>query len=188
MLPTGPLMMEHRVIERLIAVMHREMVRISGALADNPGAAPINPGFIDAAVDFIRTYADKTHHGKEEAILFVECGRKDLAPEHRALLNELLGDHTFGRQTTGSLLQAKEDHLRGDQEAVTVILQNMARLTEFYPRHIHKEDHHFFPLCMDYFSQAEKDEILRRMWEYDQKMIHEKYRLVVEGLEEGGKG
>jgi hypothetical protein len=41
---------------------------------------------------------------------------------------------------------------------------------------------------MDYFSQAEKDEILRRMWEYDQKMIHEKYRLVVEGLEEGGKG
>jgi hemerythrin-like domain-containing protein len=32
--------------------------------------------FIDTAVDFIRTYADRCHHGKEEDILFRNLAKK----------------------------------------------------------------------------------------------------------------
>lgn len=183
MLPIGPLMAEHRLIERMIALVQKEITRMQAALAGNPETPWVNPGLIDTAVDFIRLYADKTHHGKEEDILFAECDKKDLAPEHRALLNELLAEHDIGRQTTRTLLQAKEQYIRGDKEKVDVILHSMAKLVNFYPRHIHKEDHHFFKPSMEYFSQEEKDAILQRMWEFDRKMIHEKYRLVVEKLE-----
>ncbi len=33
---------------------------------------------------------------------------------------------------------------------------------------------------MDYFSGAEQQAMLDRFWEFDRKMIHEKYRRVVE--------
>jgi hemerythrin-like domain-containing protein len=176
-------MMEHRLIERMIALMRQEMERIQTALAQDPETPAVNPGFIDVAVDFIRTYADKTHHGKEEDILFMECTKKNLSAEHRTLLDELLADHNFGRQTTHRLLQAKENYLRGDTAATGEILGNMSKLAVFYPKHIDKEDNHFFVPCMEYFSQQEKDEMLNRMWERDRQMIHEKYRGVVEGLE-----
>jgi len=41
-----------------------------------------NPLFIDIAVDFIRMYADRTHHGKEEDILFRDLEKKSLSPNH----------------------------------------------------------------------------------------------------------
>jgi len=63
MKPIGPLMREHRLIERMIALMGREIEQINAS-------GKVNTGFLMVAVDFIRTYADRTHHGKEEDILF----------------------------------------------------------------------------------------------------------------------
>jgi len=65
MLPIGPLMIEHRLIEKMIKVIQKEVE--TWKREDR-----INPEFVDAAVDFIRVYADKCHHGKEEDILFRE--------------------------------------------------------------------------------------------------------------------
>ena len=63
MLPIAPLMIEHRLIEKMIVVIRKEIDRYESE-------GNINPEFIDAAVDFIHVYADKCHHGKEEDILF----------------------------------------------------------------------------------------------------------------------
>jgi hemerythrin-like domain-containing protein len=59
----GPLMIEHRLIERMLKV-------VEGVVADIEATQKVDPVFIDTAVDFIRFYADRTHHGKEEDILF----------------------------------------------------------------------------------------------------------------------
>jgi hemerythrin-like domain-containing protein len=59
MLPTAPLMIEHRLIEKMIAVIRKEIDR-----CESEGS--INLEFIDAAADFIRIYADRCHHEKEE--------------------------------------------------------------------------------------------------------------------------
>ncbi|MFW9957485.1 MAG: hypothetical protein ACFFCT_05390 [Candidatus Odinarchaeota archaeon] len=55
-LPVGPLMIEHRLIERMISVMGKEIKRIQKN-------REVDPKFIDTAVNFIRTYADQCHHG-----------------------------------------------------------------------------------------------------------------------------
>jgi hypothetical protein len=39
---------------------------------------------------------------------------------------------------------------------------------------------------MEYFSEAEQDDMLEEMWEFDRGMIHEKYYSVVERLENRG--
>jgi hemerythrin-like domain-containing protein len=52
----GPLMIEHRLIERMLSV-------IKVALSKIESKHEIDPVFVDIAVDFIRMYADRTHHG-----------------------------------------------------------------------------------------------------------------------------
>ena len=183
MLPIGPLMIEHRLIERMIALMRSELTRIKDNVAVDPEFAFVDPVFIDTAVDFLRTYADRCHHGKEEDILFEELERKNLSTEHRRIMDELIEEHKVSRATTGALIKAKESHLRQEPEALEHILSHMRTLAQLYPKHIDKEDKHFFIPCMEYFSQEEKDDMLARMYEFDRQMIHEKYRLTVEGIE-----
>jgi hemerythrin-like domain-containing protein len=183
MQPIGPLMIEHRLIERMLDLMEQEFARIKANIDVDPEFAFVDPIFIDTAVDFIHTYADRCHHGKEEDLLFAALAAKDLAPEHRQMMEELIKDHAWARETTANLVKAKEGYLLEAPGALTDLMARMEELLAFYPRHIDKEDKHFFIPCMGYFSEAEQADLLARMQEFDRQLIHEKYRNVVEGIE-----
>jgi hemerythrin-like domain-containing protein len=176
MKPIGPLMVEHRLIERMIAIVKDELNKINkGKKAD--------PLFIDTYVDFARTYADRCHHGKEEAILFRDLAKKQLSPGHKKTMDELVEEHVFARKTVGELVAAKDRYIEGDRDALNDVTAKLAALAEFYPRHIEKEDKHFFFPILDYFTKQEQDAMLQEFWEFDRKQIHEKYQKVVEKLE-----
>lgn len=172
----GPLMIEHRLIERMLSV-------IKGVLARIESGHKVDPVFVDIAVDFIRVYADRTHHGKEEDILFRKLNNKPLKDEDRQLMKELIEEHEFGRLTTKALVDANTRYRNADDTALREISAKLQTLTEFYPRHIEKEDKVFFPSSRNYFTDDEDQAMLAEFWEFDRKMIHEKYKTVVEGLE-----
>ena len=172
----GLLMIEHRLIERMLSV-------INVALSKIESKHEIDPVFVDIAVDFIRVYADRTHHGKEEEILFRELKNKPLSNEDQRVLNELIREHMLGRQTTQALVIANTRYRNGDKTALADIVDKFKTLIEFYPKHIEKEDKVFFPASRAYFTDEEDQVMLAEFWEFDRKMIHEKYRLVVEVLE-----
>jgi hemerythrin-like domain-containing protein len=176
MMPIGPLMKEHRLIERMIALMEKELQRLK------EGEEP-DYDFIDTAVDFIRTYADRCHHGKEEDILFRELARKPLSEEHSRTMRELIEEHAYSRRTTGALAAARERHAQGDSQALGAVVSALQDLVQLYPAHIQKEDKRFFVPCMNYFSREEQDEMLEEYWEFDKRLIHEKYAAVVAQLE-----
>lgn len=173
----GLLMKEHRVIERMIA-------HIRNALPEIETTRRVDPVFIDIAVDFIRMYADRTHHGKEEDILFRNLDKRSLSPEDRSMMEDLIQEHVFGRRTTQALVEANERYRNGDQPALTDIAEKLRTLVDFYPRHIEKEDKTFFPSSRNYLADEEDQAMLTEFWEFDRKMIHEKYKSVVEGLEQ----
>ncbi|MFW9831633.1 MAG: hemerythrin domain-containing protein [Candidatus Thorarchaeota archaeon] len=175
MMPIGPLMIEHRLIERMIGLMREELGRIRDTTR-------VNSRFIDTAVDFLRTYADRTHHGKEEDILFRELSKKSLTAKHQKIMDELVDEHIIARKTVGRLIEANTKYMQGDNKAVDEILRLLEKLVNFYPEHIRKEDKDFFIPCMDYFSQQEQQDMLNEFWEFDRKMIHEKYKKVIENL------
>ena len=175
MKPRGPLMIEHRLIEKLAAAAQQEI----GVMQAQRQA---NTLLIDTLVDFFRTYADRTHHGKEEEILFRDLAKKELSPEDARLMQELIEEHKFGRQTVSELVQAKADYMDGREGALQNILDKMTALLGFYPAHIAKEDKVFFPNSERYFSEEEQAAMLAEFWEFDRYMIHEKYRAVVAAL------
>jgi len=176
MMPIGYLMIEHRLIERMIKLIRDELNRIIKK-------KKANLIFIDAAVDFIKTYADKCHHGKEEDILFKELSKKQLLPEHKKMMQTLLEEHKMGRQAVGELINAKERYGRGNPAALKLITRHLKWLSEFYPKHIAKEDKGFFIPSMKYFSQREQDSMLVKFCEFDNSGIQETYRNIVKSLE-----
>jgi hemerythrin-like domain-containing protein len=172
MKPRGSLMIEHRLIEKMIEIIKQKVKEIETT-------SQVDPIFIDAAVDFIKIYADKTHHGKEEDILFRDCIKKNMSVEDVTIMNELIEEHKYGRKTVAELVEAKEKYVKGDN-TLDIIIEKLTALTEFYPKHIEKEDKLFFPNSEKYFTETELNEMLNEFWEFDKKMIHEKYKLVVE--------
>jgi hemerythrin-like domain-containing protein len=180
MMPVGPMMIEHRLIERMIRVVAARLEALGRSTADDLR-------LVDAAVDFIRMYADRCHHGKEEDILFRELAKKELSPELKKTMDELIAEHKQGRATVKRLVEARERYAAGDASAVDAVRKELRWLTEFYPTHIKKEDKRFFLPAMEYFTKEEKDAMLREGYAFDQKLIHEKYRGVVEAFEPPGK-
>jgi hemerythrin-like domain-containing protein len=176
MKPAGPLMVEHRLIERMAALLNDE-------LREMKTVARVDTGLIFAGVDFFRTYADRTHHGKEEDILFKKLAAKPLSDPDREMMEHLIEDHIFARGVVGQLSSAAERYARGDQSVLPEIIHAVERLVEFYPVHIEKEDKHFFIPAMDYLSRDEQQKMLDEFREFDRKMIHEKYRAMVEQRE-----
>ncbi|MFH1672889.1 MAG: hemerythrin domain-containing protein [Pseudomonadota bacterium] len=85
----APLMIEHRLIERMIGIIKR-------ALSQIEKTEKVDPIFVDTTVDFIRTYADRTHHGKEEDILFRDLKKRELFEEDKRLMNDLIEEHVQG--------------------------------------------------------------------------------------------
>ena len=180
MKPIGPLMWEHRLIEKMLASMMRHIDNVEKS-------KKVNPLIIDMAVDFVRTYADRTHHGKEEEILFRELATKNLTPELKKIMQELLDEHVWGRKTTASLVAAKEKYLQGGEEKLTEIISLARELGNFYPKHIEKEDRVFFPASRAYLSDEEDQRMLAQFMEFDRMMIHEKYASIIQGLEKKSK-
>ena len=181
MLPIGPLRVEHRLIERLITLMQMEGDRIKkDKLTDID--------FIDNCIDFIKTYADRCHHGKEEDILFKELEAKELKSDHKKILKELVEEHKYAREITSKLLDVRNRYFNSNDEATKQILafeiyEYLKYLIDFYPNHIKKEDNEFFMPCMDYFTDKEKNEMIDKFWDFDRKLIHEKYKKVLKKYE-----
>ena len=173
----GPLMIEHRLIERMITLVQKKLNQIEST-------NQVDPLFIDTVVDFIRIYADRTHHGKEEDILFKKLSNKQMSDQNRRIMDELLDEHLLGRKTTKELIEANAQYRAGEKTALAVIVSKLKRLVDFYPKHIEKEDKVFFPAYMQYLSDEEDQLMLKEFYEFDREMIHEKYKIVLKNLVE----
>jgi hemerythrin-like domain-containing protein len=176
-IPIGPLMREHRLIEHMLELMKSELEKMKQLNR-------VDSVFIETATDFIKTYADRCHHGKEEDVLFRDLAKKPLQEEHRTIMEDLLGEHVHGRNMVRKLTDAHERYLAGEEEALPKITAPLQELIEFYPRHIFKEDKEFFYPCMEYFSKQELDRMLDEFWDFDRKLIHEKYERTVKTLKD----
>ncbi len=176
MMPVGYLMIEHRLIERMIKLMADELVL-------NIKNGKVNLSFIDAAIDFIKNYADKCHHGKEEDILFRDLTKKNMSAEHKKIMEELIQEHVIGRQTVVRLVSAKEEYASSKTKSTAEIEKNIKWLIEFYPKHIAKEDKQFFLPCMGYFDKEGQARMLEEFYAFDGETIQDKYKKIVKDLE-----
>jgi hemerythrin-like domain-containing protein len=183
MMPIGPLMKEHRIIERMLPAIRRQIETLE------------KDGCLDVLLatklrDFIRTYADRCHHGKEEDILFADLeARDDLPDDLRATMEALKEDHRRGRALTAKLGEARDATLYGNgREGAALALEALGGLEDLYPGHIDTEDNAFFRPAMELLSEEEQQEMIRRMQAFENTLFHDTYEEVVEALHEQEPG
>jgi hemerythrin-like domain-containing protein len=176
MKPIGALMREHRLIERMIGLLDAELKQMTEK-------NEANIDLLTTATDFLRTYADRTHHGKEEDILFRDLAKKQLSEDHMRVMYELTAEHTFARSLVTSLVNAGKAYATGNPDSLKDIMAGINEVVRFYPMHIQKEDKNFFYLAQEYLSKKEQDDMLDEFWEFDRGLIHEKYEQIVKNLE-----
>ncbi len=124
--PIKKLVDEHGWIKRLLAQIPELVERID--LEREEGREDVL-----ACLDFIRNYADKFHHAKEEAILF------KLLDESPDIIQVMLTDHDTGRDYVARVAAGVEN-----RNGVAV-RQSLCAYRELLTEHIKKEDEILYP-------------------------------------------
>src|SRR4030042_4491910 len=97
-------------------------------------------------------------------------------------MQELIDEHITARKAVKELVEATKKYTDGDLKSIDTIIEKLTFIISFYPVHIYKEDKVFFPDTEKYFTETELDQMLNDFWEFDKKMIHEKYNKLFESL------
>ena len=117
----------------------------------------IDADLLLAAVDFIRGYADRFHHMKEEDILF------DYTDREAEIVQVILQDHDQARGFVRSIVQAVEENDAG------ALCANLVCYRELLTQHITKEDEILFPYIDRGLTTSQVGEMFRRFQEAEGK-------------------
>lgn len=173
--PIEFLMEEHDLIAKMMTLFGKEIER----LKQGQGSFC----FIHDAIDFFKSYGDRTHHGKEEDILFRELGQKNLSEEHRNQMAELLEEHVLAREKIKHLNELNEKFIKGEHDVQIEIVSVLEDLSAFYKQHIEKENTHFFVSANEYMNEDEWKRMMDEFAEFDRSVIHEKYKALIADME-----
>lgn len=124
---------EHKNIKRMLSVVRKYCSRI---LNDEK----IQYEDFYKIIDFIRNYADKHHHGKEELPLFARM-MEELGPTAEKLVRYGMNvEHDLGRLHVQELESAVKRVIDGDMDDRLDVIANAVSYTHLLYRHIDKED------------------------------------------------
>ncbi len=152
--PTDILKGEHRVIEQILDCLEQIAAecRTHARLEAEPARDAIN---------FFRNFADRCHHGKEEAHLFPAMEAKGF-PRDGGPTGVMLHEHEAGRGHIRAMDEAIEQAADGDATAVTQFCEHAVGYIELLREHISKEDHCLFGMADRAFNAADQTALLAK--------------------------
>ncbi|RLQ12761.1 hemerythrin domain-containing protein, partial [Micromonospora sp. BL1] len=101
---------EHKNIKRMLKVIRKVSIGIING-------KEIEYKDFEMIIDFVRNYADKHHHGKEEKFLFNRMIDEIGGPAEKLVKYGMLVEHDFGRLYMMELEEALNKVKAGDDEA-----------------------------------------------------------------------
>ena len=136
---TNVMVVEHKLILRMVALVEKNSALVEkGRFADWQF-------FLDA-VDFIRNYADRFHHAKEEDTLFVALVANGM-PEKNSPVAAMHMAHDEGRSFVRGLEEAATKALAGESDQGAAIIDNARGYAALLREHINTEDNILYPLA-----------------------------------------
>jgi hemerythrin-like domain-containing protein len=176
---TDDLRGEHRAIERMLAVLEAAARRLEQG-------GRVRPDAFRQAVDFIRNFADRCHHGKEEGSLFPRMEARGV-PHQSGPLAVMLSEHDRGRAHVRAIAAALDGYDAGEESAALVIAENVRGYVDLLRGHIMKEDNALFPMADRVLSPADQQELEQQFEQIETEVmgagVHERYHSLLEELE-----
>jgi hemerythrin-like domain-containing protein len=171
---------EHKNIKRVLKVIRKLCINILNG-------KEVDYDVFYRIIDFVRNYADRHHHSKEEDILF-----KKMTEELRDIMESpiygMLAEHDLGRLYIRNLEEAVERVKKGDMDSRVDIIANAIAYTDLLHRHIDKEDNTIYKFGKEKLSKKALKEVQYQSEkverEAEEKNIQNKYIKLIEELEE----
>lgn len=109
---------EHKNIKRMLKVIRKASIGIVKG-------EEIDYKDFEMMIDFVRNYADKHHHGKEEKFLFNKMIDEIGGPAEKLVRYGMLVEHDFGRLYIMELEEAIIKVKAGEEEAKVDVIANV---------------------------------------------------------------
>ncbi|GAB4180076.1 MAG: hemerythrin domain-containing protein [Geothermobacteraceae bacterium] len=169
---------EHQLILRMISLVEQKTALMEQGRFRNWQF------FLDS-VDFIRNYADRFHHAKEEDVLFIELIKNGM-PEKQSPIEAMHMEHDQGRAFVRGMEEAAQKALNGEPGQIRVIAENAKGYAELLRGHIDKEDNILYPLAERVLPEEVRERMLHAYAAAEAKTpdLEEKYRRLVESYEQ----
>jgi len=146
------MMEEHKTIKRMLALTRKFSIK-----ALNNEEIDYNDFY--KVIDFVRNYADKHHHNKEEVILFKKMSEVMGERIASGPIMGMLVEHDLGRLFIRNLEVALVKFKAGDVDSRVDIIANAIAYTDLLYRHIDKEDTVIYTFAQRKLSKEQLEEI-----------------------------
>jgi hemerythrin-like domain-containing protein len=157
-----------QILERMVATMKK--------------AASLDTKDMHAFIGFLKEFADKCHHGKEEGFLFpamVAAG----VPDKGGPIGVMLAEHAQGRK----LIREMEEAIATDVDR-TKLAQAARDYASLLRTHIHKEKMILFPMAERVLTEPQLEKLFEGFEEHEEKVIgqgrHAELHALLERLQE----
>lgn len=146
--PTHLLKHEHRVIEQALRAVAGICLRLRAG-------EDVPPEVLSEVLDFLRNFAGRFHHGREETLLFPELDRLGIR-DQGGVLGIIRGEHLVEQRLMNELESAIVEHGKGSPRATAEFIEAATRLTDHLIRHMEEEDQVLFALAEEMMAEEAK--------------------------------
>ncbi len=147
--PIETLMNEHKVILSVCDASAREAERLASGGA-------VNAPKVESILDFIRSFADRFHHAKEEDLLFARMAGRGF-PVEGGPIGMMLREHEIGRGHVAAIAGALPRAAAGDASARMAAAENLGGWAALLRQHIFKEDNILYPMAVRMLTPADME-------------------------------
>ncbi|MFP4661524.1 MAG: hemerythrin domain-containing protein [Halanaerobiales bacterium] len=172
---------EHRNIKRVLMVIRKLALKI------------LDIGEVDSEayykiIDFVRNYADKHHHSKEEDILFKKMIEELGTDVEEGPIANMLNEHQMGRMFMQKLENALEEYKQQGSEGAKIdIIANSVAYADMLYHHIDKEDEAVYVYGKANLSKEGMEAVKKEVQNVEKSAakngVQDKYIAIVEELE-----
>lgn len=171
---------EHTYITRMLAVVRKACLKILEG-------QEVDFELFEKVIDFIRNYADKYHHSKEEDVLFKKMQEEITNKDAAGALQGMFIEHDLGRLFIFNLEKALQRVKNGERDARVDVIGNAIPYTDLLTRHIYKEDHALYEFGVKTLKEETLSEVDRMSKTIDEQpenvQKRNKYTSMVKELE-----
>lgn len=175
--PIETLMHEHDVILLVVGAARQEAQRLQ-----NGGA--VDREKVEKIVEFVRTFADACHHGKEEDLLFTRLEERGFSREMGPVA-VMLFEHEQGRSAIRQVHEHLDKAAQGDQQAVLQVASGLAGWADLLEQHIYKENNVLFPMAQQVLTTQDSQELAEAFEKVERERFaeaHERYHALAHEL------
>jgi hemerythrin-like domain-containing protein len=153
---------EHKLVRRYL-----DTLEIAIALMGTGGE--LSREFLEKTLDFSATFLDSYHHYKEEYVIFLKLAEKKGGAIDSQIVS-LRDQHERGRTFVKAISSSVDGYLDNSEVQRAKLFENLGYFYQLQKQHLNRENHVFFPMAREAFSEVEMDGFVEEFMKEEERL------------------